>query len=520
MNLKIWWTQSISRQLMLGIALVHALLMSIFVFDLVQRQRHFLLDLSQKQAVGLAKTLATNGSSWLLADDFIGIEEVIKSQSDFPGLRYALFTNLNGYVLGYTDTDKVGKYLQDEISKTILDAPPVTQRLIDSEYLIDVAAPMYANQKHIGWARVGISRANILANLDIVTRDGIVYTFLAIFIGLLFAWFMAQGLTQPIRKLINNLTQVQQGKRDTNLILDRADEIGVFSQHLSRTVIALNQTETELQQSLEDQQLTIDELQQMQIEMIHKQQQIQQLNEELETKVLARTEALNQTNQELTEFAYVVSHDLKAPLRAINQLSGWIEEDYALAFDDEGREQMALLRSRARRMHNMIDAILDYSRIGRVEQSYETVDLNQLLAEVVDIVVPPLHIKVDIQDDLPMVLANKVSLFQVLQNLLDNAVKYNDKKAGLIEFSCEQRQNDWYFCVQDNGIGIDTAHQQKVFQLFQTLQPKDQQDNTGVGLSLIKKSILNWGGKIVLESELGQGCQFCFSLPKVPHTHE
>jgi signal transduction histidine kinase len=248
-------------------------------------------------------------------------------------------------------------------------------------------------------------------------------------------------------------------------------------------------------------------------------EQIQSFNEQLEHRVAERTEALNKVNEELKNFAYVVSHDLKAPLRAINQLAAWIEEDYASSFDEEGRSQMSLLRSRAKRMHDMIDGILQYSRIGRMKEAVELVDLNELVANVIEAIAPPDHIKIEIQENLPSVYAEKQRIYQVIQNLLDNAIKYNDKKQGLISLSYEEREQDWCFCVQDNGMGIDKPYQQKVFQLFQTLAPRDQQDSTGIGLSLIEKIITNWGGKIWLESQLGEGCRFFFTLPKIEESH-
>ncbi|NOQ36264.1 MAG: AAA family ATPase [Methylococcaceae bacterium] len=243
-------------------------------------------------------------------------------------------------------------------------------------------------------------------------------------------------------------------------------------------------------------------------------QQIQQFNEELEHRVEKRTEELHKVNEELKNFAYVVSHDLKAPLRAINQLSSWIEEDYADAFDDDGREQMTLLRSRAKRMHEMIDGILQYSRIGRIRETLEKVDLNIIITDVIEALSPPEHIKLEIQPQLPILWGEKLRVYQVMQNLLDNAIKYNDKPQGLIQFSYEDKKTDWCFCIKDNGVGIDEAYKEKVFQLFQTLSPKDQQNSTGIGLSLIEKIVNNWEGKIWLESELGKGSQFFFTFPK------
>ncbi len=231
-----FWTGSITRQLMMGIALVHAVLMTVFVFDLVDRQREFMLENSREGAVGLANTLATNGSSWILSNDFIGIEEVVKSQAHFPGLLYAMFLDLNGRVLGFTDRTKVGQYIEDPISLQLLQATQTVQFLVNSSYLVDVAVPVNVNDQQIGWARVGLSRSEMHDSLQLVTINGIIYTAIAIAAGLLFAWFMARRMTLDIRTLEENANLVWQGNFDVDFILDRSDEIGKLSHHFDRMV--------------------------------------------------------------------------------------------------------------------------------------------------------------------------------------------------------------------------------------------------------------------------------------------
>lgn len=223
---------------MLGIALVHAVLMTIFVIDLTGREKTFLVDLSKEQAVGLAETLAANGTSWVLAQDVIGMEEIINSQSGFPGLQYAMFLDTKGKVLGYTDISQVGKYIDDKISKTLLHAEPRTYALIDNANFIDIATPILANNQQIGWARVGISRAGITDNIQHVTRNGVIYTFVAILIGTIFAWFMARSLTTDIRKLVSCANRVQKGETDVVFVLDREDELGEMAEKFH----ALNET--------------------------------------------------------------------------------------------------------------------------------------------------------------------------------------------------------------------------------------------------------------------------------------
>ena len=245
-SLRHFWTASIARQLMLGIALVHAVLMTIFVYDLVTRQRDFLVQESSEQAISLAEALAANGTSWVLAKDYIGIEEVIHSQHSFPGLRYALYTDLRGEVLGYTDRAKVGNYVSDPISQKLLKAPPKTQILIDNALHIDVAHPIMVNQRHIGWARVGISRAGIASSLQVVTREGLLYTAIAIAVGVIFAWFMSRGLTRDIHLLANFAKSIESGERDKDCQLHRPDELGQLALDMNRMLDTLVERESEV----------------------------------------------------------------------------------------------------------------------------------------------------------------------------------------------------------------------------------------------------------------------------------
>jgi diguanylate cyclase (GGDEF)-like protein/PAS domain S-box-containing protein len=242
-----FWTASIGRQLMLGIALVHAVLMTIFVYDLVTRQRDFLVEESRKQAISLAETLAANGTSWVLARDFIGIEEVIHSQHRFPGLRYAVFTDLRGQVLGFTDRSQVGRYASDPVSFRLTQAPEATQVLVDDEHLIDVAHPITVNQRHIGWARVGISREGIASSLEVVTNEGLLYTGIAIVVGVIFAWLMSRGLTRDIRRLAGFATQIESGEREAHCHLDRPDELGQLSLDMNRMLDTLVEREDDVE---------------------------------------------------------------------------------------------------------------------------------------------------------------------------------------------------------------------------------------------------------------------------------
>jgi PAS domain S-box-containing protein len=231
--------------------------------------------------------------------------------------------------------------------------------------------------------------------------------------------------------------------------------------------------------------------------------------------ILASTNAmLKDRNRELDQFAYVTSHDLKAPLRAIANLSEWIEEDLRDQLTGETQTQMQLLRSRVHRMEALINGLLEYSRVGRMHLPTETVDVNALLREVLEMLSPPPTFTIDIAPDLPVLNTRRMLLKQVFSNLIDNAIKYHPRPSGRVTITV-QAQGDWYeFAVHDDGQGIDPHYHEKIFVIFQTLQARDAYESTGVGLSIVKKIVEAEGGIIQLESQIGQGTIFRFTWPK------
>lgn len=227
---------------------------------------------------------------------------------------------------------------------------------------------------------------------------------------------------------------------------------------------------------------------------------------------LAKTTVLvKQRNQELDQFTQIVSHDLKAPLRAIANLSTWIEDDLEGQIPAETQEHLTLMRSRIYRMESLINGLLEYARVGYTPASLETFDLEDLLVEIIDSLNILPGFTIDLPTNLPTITTNRLLLSQVFANLLGNACKHHDRSDGRIQVTAQPQKDIWLFTVADDGAGIAPENQERVFGVFQTLAARAQQESTGIGLSIVKKIVESQGGNISIESEIGVGTTFKFS---------
>ncbi|MFC1652641.1 ATP-binding protein [Planctomycetota bacterium] len=213
------------------------------------------------------------------------------------------------------------------------------------------------------------------------------------------------------------------------------------------------------------------------------------------------------------QFATSVAHDLKAPLGGIKTLATWIHDDYSQSLDEAGKEKLLLLVQRVKRMENLILGIQHYMRCGHHETTDETVDTCELVNNIVADIAVPETMTVDVAETLPRVKGNRTQLLQIFQNLISNAVKYMDKPEGYVRVTGQEVAMGWEFCVQDNGPGIAPAYHEKIFQMFQTLAPRDEVEGCGIGLAIVKKTVEINGGRVWIQSHVGKGCAFHFTLP-------
>lgn len=223
--------------------------------------------------------------------------------------------------------------------------------------------------------------------------------------------------------------------------------------------------------------------------------------------------AESSANEDLAGFARIIAHDLKTPLRGIATLADWLALGQGERLDAEGREHLELLIRRVRRLDAFVDGLMLWAQADRYQPANVPVDLNDLVREVVEDLLPPSGIDI-VVGSLPTLPIQAALVRQIFQNLIDNAIRFMDKPYGRIEINSRAEAGFWTFAVIDNGPGIDPLHFERIFALFQTLHPRDRLESTGIGLAVVKKIVEGYGGRVWVESTPGRGSTFLFTLPE------
>lgn len=260
--------------------------------------------------------------------------------------------------------------------------------------------------------------------------------------------------------------------------------------------------------------------------VLHELEKIKKSGEEItqrkkiEEKLVAKTDELQRINRELKSFMSIYSHDLKSPLRGIYNLSLWIMEDLKHVLTTDTREYLNLIRRRIKRMEELLDGLLIYSSVEKIHYPIKPVSTELMIKEIIESLHLPADINIEINTPMPDLHTIKEHLQQVFSNLITNAIKHHCSKNGNIIICSRDNGSVYEFSVADDGPGIDPQFHQKVFQLFQTLKPRDRFESRGMGLALVKKILEYYKCTIVLESNEGQGSIFKFTWPKKMQTKE
>ncbi|HSQ48026.1 MAG TPA: ATP-binding protein [Lutibacter sp.] len=224
---------------------------------------------------------------------------------------------------------------------------------------------------------------------------------------------------------------------------------------------------------------------------------------------------LKHQNEQLNDYAHLVSHDLKSSLRSLSALLAWVKEDCVEKIGEESVNNLNLMEAKIEKMDKLLEDIINYSEIGVTSLKTTTIDLNKKVSKITESIHIPKNISIVVKGNLPVLKADERRLRQVFQNLISNAVNFNDKENGLVEIGVEEAEDFYTFSIKDNGRGIPKEYHEKIFNTFTTLGY--QEKSTGMGLSIVKRVLNLYGGEIWLESEVSKGSTFYFTIPKKDH---
>lgn len=311
-------------------------------------------------------------------------------------------------------------------------------------------------------------KQDLAASIEQTKRLSYALTAVSIITGFFIAVLLARYISRKIVKVVKMANEIAEGNYDASIQTDRSPEFNQLATALNNMARILSQ----------------------------------------------HIALLKGKNKELDQFAYIVSHDLKAPLRGIDNVVTWIEEDNGFQLSEKMREYLTLIKGRIKRAENLMQGILLYSRIGREKSEFEMTDVNRLVEEVRETLPENSTVKLCVTTNLPVILTERLALLQVFSNLIVNAFRHHDKPDGFVKVYHQEYVDHFEFFVEDNGPGIAPSYHTRIFVVFQTLRERDAFESTGVGLAIVKKILDDRNLKITLRSEPAMGSVFSFEWPK------
>ena len=335
---------------------------------------------------------------------------------------------------------------------------------------------------------VKMDTQEVFASANRLRNNLLRISFVIILIVVILAFLIAQSVSSPITELTRISRIISKGNLSARAKISTKDEIGELAASFNQMTDSLVEVKNNLEQK--------------------------------KTELEEQKRLLEEANKELDSFVYTVSHDLRAPLRGIDGLAKFLEDDYIDKLDKQGKDYLSKIRSGANHMKELIDDLLTLSRISRIKNPYENVDMKELINSVINRIefdVREHQVELEIPKNLPVVRCDKIKMAEVFLNLINNAIKFSSKIKDThpkVQIGYNDRKEAHEFYVKDNGIGIDKKYHEEIFGIFKRLHKQEEYEGTGAGLSIVKKIIDDHKGSIWVDSELGKGTAFYFTIPK------
>lgn len=495
---KLAFLASLRTKIILGAGLVLVIVLGIFMYWDVLSRRSALLEAERKRALDVSHTLMKSIEYPMLDGEMEQVQTVLQKVVELEDVSVAYISDPSGTIVYSGVLDSRGRVSRSEIVNKTLRTGALAkgEEIFGGKKIFSHAMPIQnekscfkchgSEEKILGVLLVGTAWGPIEKNIAAMTTQHSVYFLvcMALVMGLI-AILLDYLVVTPVRSLTRATMVMAEGDLSRRVSVKRDDEIG----HLG---IAFNQMAVTLEKSRDE---------------------LLQAQATLEKSVLQ----LQKKTQELEDFTYIVSHDLKEPLRGITSFAQFVREDYADKLDQKGESYLATIANSAERLKRLIDDLLVLSRVTRAEASFQNTKASGIIEEAIERVKYSLDEKgaeVIVAQDLPSLYCDRGQLVQVFANLLSNAVKFMDKEDPRIEIGYQGQADYHQFHVKDNGMGIEKQYQEKVFKMFQRLHRREDYEGTGAGLHIAQRIMERHHGKIWVESELGVGSTFYFTLPK------
>lgn len=467
---------SVRRRLVMGVALVHAVLMSMFITDLVHRQREFMRSEGDLRARGLARMVAVNSVSWVLANDVRGLAEVIGSVRTYPDVLYAMVVDSRGKVLGHTDESRLERWVVDDTSRTLLLAPPTVHEVAHGGGMLEVAAPVTVEGRVVGWARIGLDQRGQAAALRAALREGLIYTIAAIAVGTIFALWIARRLTSDLVHLGREAELLGRGERKLTPVTDPPDEIALLEQAFQSMATTIWRREDALTET---------------------------------------AERLQRSNAELEQFADILAHHLQEPVRLQYSFTQRLRRLLPEALSDDMAGAFEHVLGGAARLRDLLRDVQLYLSIEQLPPPRDPCPAEAALHDAEARLAAKISAAEAVVtcDPLPGVLVDRKRLTDVFATLLDNAIQFR-QPGDTPRIHVGARDNDGMveLTVTDNGIGVEPEFHTRVFRVFERLHPEVGYPGTGIGLPLAKRIVEHAGGRMWLDAAEGGGTRVSFTL--------
>jgi len=500
---KFIFKSSIKRQLMLSIASVHAVMMTLFIIDLVNKQEDFLQKQTQNSLKSSTYTLSINSKQALLSNDVVALEELIGSFVNYPHLRYAMITDLNGKIQAHTDKTKVGYYPTDKISMKFLKSKKAL--FIDHDFSMDYTIPIKVEDKKIGTARISLSKDSFLQSRKNIYLEGFLYTLLAIIVGLIIAFYMSKSMTNSLYNLIDIIEQTIKGKRNIRVSINRDDEIGQLTNEFNSMLSALEDNEQKLNKSknqLKELNVNLEQL------VDKKTKELSLLNNELENRIkkaldtnkLQIQQMILQSRQaQMGEMISMIAHQWRQPLSAISstiidmkiqsQLKRYDlnKKEEALKYEIYVNNNIDVVQELIQILSKTID---DFRNFFKPNKQTVILNINEPIQQALKIIKSS-FLSVGITINEIYNSKKKISMYDselmqvflnIFKNSYDNFIEKHTEIPTLV-IKTYDIDNDVIVEIIDNGGGIKKDILDKIFEPYFSTKEKH---GTGLGLYMSK----------------------------------